>query len=102
MMGLSSQTYPYALDYALAPKIFAQDNITVAIDVTMPASISGRKALVCAADSTQAPIFSAIGAGSSPYVGLGMNGSNPAYITSSRAGDVVSSMNDLFFCFYQL
>ena len=90
-MGLASQTYPYALDDALADKIFEKENLTVAIDVTMPASISGRKVLVGAADPTQPASSAAIGTNPSPYVGLGMNGSNLAYITSSRGGDVYTA-----------
>jgi hypothetical protein len=53
--GLGRETYPYAVDAALAAKVFAQDNITIALDVTMPASMSAntRYALVTAADPTQ-------------------------------------------------
>ena len=87
-MGLASQTYPYALDDALADKIFEKENLTIAIDVTMPSSMSGRQILVGATDPTQAPISSAIGTTASPYVGLGLNGNYIAYITSSRGGDI--------------
>ena len=90
-MGLASQTYPYALDDALADKIFEKENLTVAVDVTMPANISGRKVLVGAADPTQSASNTAIGTNPSPYVGLGMNGSNLAYITSSRGKDVYTA-----------
>ncbi len=90
-MGLASQTYPYALDDALADNIFSKTNLTIAIDVTMPSSISGRKVLVGAADPSEAPRGTAIGTNPSPYVGLGMNGSNLAYITSSRGGDVYTA-----------
>ena len=92
-MGLASQTYPYALDDALADNIFSKTNLTIAIDVTMPSSISGRKVLVGAADPSEAPRGTAIGTNPSPYVGLGMNGSNLAYITSSRGGDVYTAKN---------
>ena len=90
-MGLASQTYPYALDDALADKIFEKTNLTIAIDVTMPSSISGRKVLVGAADPTQAASNTAIGTADSPYVGLGMNNDKLAYITSSRGGDVYTA-----------
>lgn len=90
-MGLASQTYPYALDDALADKIFAKENLTIAIDVTMPSSISGRKVLVGAADPSEAPRGTAIGTNPSPYVGLGLNGNKLAYITSSRGGDVYTA-----------
>ena len=90
-IGLGTQTYPYALDAALAAEIFDKTNLTVAIDVTMPSSMSGRKVLVGAADPTQAPVSSAIGTTASPYVGLGLNGNKLAYITSSRGGDVYTA-----------
>ena len=90
-IGLGTQTYPYALDAALAAEIFDKTNLTIAIDVTMPSSISGRKVLVGAADPSEAPRGTAIGTNPSPYVGLGMNGSNLAYITSSRGGDVYTA-----------
>ena len=83
--GLGSQSYPYAIDDALADKVFAKENITIALDVMMPASMSGRQALVCAADPTKA----ATGATktNSPYVAYGLYGSNPAYLASSNGGD---------------
>ena len=85
--GLGSQTYPYAVDAAEAAKVFSKGNITIAVDVTMPASIAGntRYALVCAADPTKA----ATGATktNSPYIAYGFNGSNPAYLPSSAGGD---------------
>ena len=85
--GLGTQNYPYAIDDALADKVFAKKNITIAVDVTMPASMAAdtRYALVCAADPTQA----ATGATktNSPYVAYGLNGSNPAYLPSSAGGD---------------
>ena len=83
--GLGSQTYPYAVDDALAAKVFAQENITIAVDVTMPASMSGRQAFVCGADPTQA----ATGAtkNNSPYIAYGLYGNQPAYLASSNGGD---------------
>ena len=85
--GLGRETYPYAVDATLAAKVFAQEAITIAVDVTMPASLAAntRYALVCAADPTKA----ATGATktNSPYVAYGLNGSNPAYLPSSSSGD---------------
>ena len=82
---LSSKTYPYAIDAALAAKVFAKDNITIAIDATMPASMSGREILVAAADPTKAPTGAT--KTNSPYIGYGFYGSNPAYLASSSTGD---------------
>ena len=85
--GLGSQPYPYAIDDALADKVFSKENITIALDVTMPTSLAAdtRYALVCAADPTQA----ATGATktNSPYVAYGLNGSYPVYLPSSSGGD---------------
>ena len=85
--GLGGETYPYAVDATLATKVFAQDNITIALDVTMPASLSAntRYALVTAADPTQA--VTGATKTNSPYVAFGLNGSNPAYLPSSASGD---------------
>ena len=85
--GLSGQTYPYAIDATLAAKVFVEGTITIAIDVTMPASLAGntRYALVCAADPTQG--VTGATKTNSPYVGYGLNGSNPVYLPSSANGD---------------
>ena len=85
LTGLGSQTYPYAVEANLASKVFAQENITIAVDVTMPASMSGRQAFVCGADPTQA----ATGATkkNSPYIAYGLYGNQPAYLASSNGGD---------------
>ncbi|MBQ2123501.1 MAG: family 20 glycosylhydrolase [Bacteroidaceae bacterium] len=83
--GLSSQSYPYAIDEALAQKVFAKENLTIAIDVMTPASMSGRQALVCAADPTKA--VTGATKNNSPYVAYGLYGSNPVYLPSSSDGD---------------
>ena len=85
--GTELQTYPYAVSDAVASKVFAKENLTIAIDVTMPASISAntRYALVCAADPTQG--VTGATKTNSPYIGFGLNGSNPVYLPSSANGD---------------
>jgi hypothetical protein len=93
LLDVEDATYPYEVSSETAAQIMSKTNLTVAVDVTMPASISGRKVLVGAADPTQRASSTAIGTAASPYVGLGMNGSNLAYITSSRGGDVYTSRN---------
>ncbi len=85
LTGLGSQTYPYAVDDALAAKVFAQENITIAVDVTMPASMSGRQAFVCGADPTQAA--TGVTKNNSPYIAYGLYGNQPAYLASSNGGD---------------
>ena len=87
LAGTEFQAYPYAASEAVASQVFAQENLTIAVDVTMPASMSAntRYALVCAAD----PTLGVTGATktNSPYVAVGLNGSNPAYLPSSASGD---------------
>ena len=85
--GLGRETYPYAVDATLAAKVFARENITIALDVMMPASMSAntRYALVTAADPTKA--VTGATKTNSPYVAFGLNGSNPAYLPSSAGGD---------------
>ena len=85
--GTEFQAYPYAVSDAVASKVFAKENLTIAIDVTMPASISAntRYALVCAADPTQG--VTGATKTNSPYIGFGLNGSNPVYLPSSANGD---------------
>ena len=85
--GTEFQGYPYAVSPSVASKVFAKENITIAIDVTMPASMSAntRYALVCAADPTKA--VTGATKKNSPYIGFGLNGSNPAYLPSSASGD---------------
>ena len=92
---LRDATYPFAIDDETAAKIFSKRNLTIAIDLVTPASLSGRQVLVCAADPTKAPLTSAIGSGASPYVAAGFNGNKLAYITSSRGGDVYSGSTSL-------
>ncbi|MBQ8270673.1 MAG: exo-alpha-sialidase [Bacteroidaceae bacterium] len=91
LLDVKEATYPYEVNSETAAQIMAKTNLTVAVDVTMPASISGRKVLVGVADPTEAAGSTAIGTAASPYVGLGMNGNKVAYITSSRGGDVYSA-----------
>ena len=85
--GTEFQAYPYAVSNEVASKIFAKENITIAIDVTMPASMSNntRYALVCAADPTKG--VTGATKTNSPYVAFGLNGSNPVYLPSSANGD---------------
>ena len=85
--GTEFQAYPYAVSPSVASKVFAEENITIAIDVTMPASMSAntRYALVCAADPTKA--ITGATKNNSPYVGFGLNGPNPVYLPSSASGD---------------
>ena len=82
---LENQTYPFALGSAQA-KVFAKENITIAVDMTAPAAaMSGRQALVCAADPTKG--ITGATQNNSPYIGFGFYGTNPVYLASSKEGD---------------
>ena len=85
LVGLTGESYPYTVDANLASKVFAQENITIAVDVTMPASMSGRQAFVCGADPTQAATDAT--KKDSPYIAYGLYGNQPAYLASSNGGD---------------
>lgn len=91
LQDVEDASYPYEVESEIAEQIFSKTNLTIAVDVTMPASLSGRAVLVGAADPTQAPVQSAIGSTASPYVGLGLNNNKITYITSSRGGDMYSA-----------
>ena len=80
---------PYKVSDEDAAKIFALENLTIVVDVTLPSSMSGRKALVCFADPGQAALASnATGVKTnSPYIGFGINGTDAGYFASSKEGD---------------
>ena len=80
---------PYKVSDEDAEKIFNLDNLTIVVDVTLPSSMSGRKALVCFADPAEAALASnATGVKTnSPYIGFGINGTDAGYFASSKDGD---------------
>lgn len=82
---LEGKAYPYAIADEQAQQVFEKENITVAVDVTMSGSMSGRGAIVCVADPTQA--ITGATKVNSPYVAYGLYGNNPAYLPSSRGED---------------
>ena len=89
--GLGSKTYPYAIDDALAAKVFAKENITIALDIVTASSMSSRGAIVCASDPTQAAATSAIGTATSPYIALGQHSDRRiSYLRSALSGDQYS------------
>ena len=80
---------PVELSAADAGIIFTKSNLTIVVDVTLPTSMSGRKAFVCFADPNEAAITdNAAGVKTrSPYMGFGINGSDAGYFASSKTGD---------------
>lgn len=89
-IGLGTQTYPYALDAALAAEIFEKTNLTIAIELTTAGSLSGRGVFICGADSTQPTVTDATKT-SSPYFAYGYHGKNLSYLASSKDGDRFST-----------
>ncbi|MBO5699637.1 MAG: family 20 glycosylhydrolase, partial [Bacteroidaceae bacterium] len=85
LVDLTKDNYPFTVDATLAAKVFANENITIAVDVVMPASMSERQALVCAADPTKAATSAT--KTNSPYIAYGLYGNQPAYLASSNGGD---------------
>ena len=78
-------TYPYALSDEQADKVFGQNNLTIAIDVTTATMGEYRQALVCAADPRQA--ITGATKNNSPYIAYGFYKNGPSYLASSRTGD---------------
>ena len=77
---------PYMLTADDAAKVFALESYTIALDVTLNATMSGRGAFVCAADPSQ-PATEKATPTSTPYFAYGHYGSNLAHLASTKAGD---------------
>ena len=83
--------YPYQLNDEEAAKIFALENITVAVKFNT-ASLNGRQALFATADPTKAANTDAMGT-NSYYVAYGMNNADIGYLASWRDGDRYTAGN---------
>ena len=83
--------YPYQLNDEDAAKIFALNDITVAVKFNT-ASLGGRKALFATADPTQTANTNAMGT-NSYYVAYGMNNADLGYLASWRDGDRYTAGN---------
>ena len=83
-------TYPYALTDGDAAKVFELTDLTIAVKVNTPASLSGRKALFCTSDPTQDANTSAASTGSH-YVAYGTSDANSSYLASCVTGDRFSA-----------
>ena len=78
-------SYPYELPDADAQKVYALTDLTVAVKVNT-AAMSGRRALFCTADPTQAANTTAKGK-DSYYVAYGTSGNATGYLASWKSGD---------------
>ena len=87
--------FPYALNPVDAAKVFAKENVTIVADVKTSSSISGRGAIICAADPTK-PVCTDGTKTNSPYFAYGHNNSNPSYLASSKDTDRFSNNNYSF------
>ena len=78
-------SYPYELPEADAQNVYALTDLTVAVKVNT-ATMSGRRALFCTADPTQAANSTAMGKNSF-YVAYGTSDNAIGYLASWKAGD---------------
>ena len=83
-------TAPYKLDDADAAKIFELENLTVVLDVTTAASLSGRGAFFCVADPAQAVPGSFSGTNTS-FMACGHVNASTAYIAAAKDGQHFST-----------
>lgn len=84
--GLTFASYPYEVNKKSAAKLMETTDVTIAMEVTMPASFNGRRAFISAGDPTQPTATSAV-KDNSPYFAYGHYGANVSYLASSLAGD---------------
>ncbi len=83
-------TAPYKLDDADAAKIFELENLTVVLDVTTAASLSGRGAFFCVADPAQAIPGSFSGSNTS-FMACGHVNASIAYLAAAKDGQHFST-----------
>ena len=84
--GLTFASYPYEVSKKDAAQIIGTTDVTIAMEVTMPASFNGRRAFISAGDPTQPTATSAV-KDNSPYFAYGHYGANVAYFASSLTSD---------------
>ena len=83
-------TAPFQLSDEDAAKIFELENLTVVLDVTTAASLSGRGAFFCVADPAQDVPDSFSGTNTS-YMACGHVNEVPAYIAAAKGGQHFST-----------
>lgn len=81
---------PYKLSDEDAAKIFELDNLTVVLDITTAASLSGRGAFFCVTDPNQSVPGSFSGTNTS-YMACGHNNDAIAYIAAANSGQHFST-----------
>ena len=83
-------TAPFQLSDEDAAKIFELDNLTVVLDVTTAASLSGRGAFFCVADPDQ-PVPSTFSGTNTSYMACGHVNASIAYIAAAKDGQHFST-----------
>ena len=83
-------TTPFQLSDEDAAKIFELDNLTVVLDVTTAASLSGRGAFFCVADPAQ-PVPSFFSGTNTSYMACGHVDASIAYIAAAKGGQHFST-----------
>ena len=83
-------TAPFQLSDEDAAKIFELDNLTIVLDVTTAASLSGRGAFFCVADPAQAVPGSFSGSNTS-FMACGHVNASVAYLAAAKDGQHFST-----------
>lgn len=83
-------TAPFQLSDEDAAKIFELDNLTIVLDVTTAASLSGRGAFFCVADPAQ-PVPSSFSGTNTSYMACGHVDAGIAYIAAANGGQHFST-----------
>ena len=81
---------PHKLSDEDAAKIFGLENLTVVLDVTTAASLSGRGAFFCVADPAEA-VPSTFSGTNTSYMACGHNGAGAAYLAAAKDGQHFST-----------
>ena len=90
--SIMGTTMPYMLTEEEAEKVFALESFTVAIDVTMGSSISGRGVFVGAAEPS-VPATSTATPVATPYFAFGYHGEKLSHLASTKEGDRFTARN---------
>ncbi len=90
-IDMTGKEYPYEVPEEYAALVFEKSDVTIAVELTPNASMSGRGCFVCVADPAAVQRSAAVGNAVSEYYAFGHYGSNPALLKSSRSGDRYSA-----------
>ena len=84
--ALAFESYPYAIKSSTAKQLMAMNDVTIAMEVIMPATLSGRRALISVSDPSQ-PAATQAQKENANYFAYGHFDSKMGYFASSLASD---------------